>query len=361
MIVKNEADRILRCLESLADVVDCYVIVDTGSTDNTVELIEQWARGNDIPGQVIAGKFRNFAQARNVAIGHALDYSDDWTHLLFVDADMELAGDKRGIHLARNSIGIDAFYVEQRVGSLTDDTVHIVSRQAINNGAVWLGVTYEFMSLPQTRATSRVSGCWFIDHADGAHLEGQAARDVKLLEDELVHETSAFLRRRYRFYLAISYDYAGMPRLARASYLDRALMGGSEDEVYLSRLRAAAIRAAEIDGIGAANEYRAIPMTNGRIEHLYYLAQLYASYEQWANARAALAPALHARRPAGGLFVESWIYDYAALGFYAVCCWHDDARDVARRHWEELLARPSLPEHERQKVLNYLQLKDLAR
>ena len=38
MIVKNEADCLARCIESLQSIPDEMIIVDTGSTDNTVEV-----------------------------------------------------------------------------------------------------------------------------------------------------------------------------------------------------------------------------------------------------------------------------------------------------------------------------------
>ena len=42
MIVKNESRVILRLLESVYKLIDGYCICDTGSTDNTVELIEEF-------------------------------------------------------------------------------------------------------------------------------------------------------------------------------------------------------------------------------------------------------------------------------------------------------------------------------
>ena len=39
MIVKNEADTIQKVLESTKDTIDRYTILDTGSTDNTVDII----------------------------------------------------------------------------------------------------------------------------------------------------------------------------------------------------------------------------------------------------------------------------------------------------------------------------------
>ena len=40
MIVKNESSNIERCLTSVADYIDYYVICDTGSTDDELEIIK---------------------------------------------------------------------------------------------------------------------------------------------------------------------------------------------------------------------------------------------------------------------------------------------------------------------------------
>ena len=42
MIVKNESAVLTRCLDSIADLMDEIIIVDTGSTDNTKEIAAQY-------------------------------------------------------------------------------------------------------------------------------------------------------------------------------------------------------------------------------------------------------------------------------------------------------------------------------
>ena len=49
MMVKNEKKRLHVSLESVKDVVDSFVIYDTGSTDNTMEICEEYANKFNIP------------------------------------------------------------------------------------------------------------------------------------------------------------------------------------------------------------------------------------------------------------------------------------------------------------------------
>ena len=50
MIVKNESHVIRRCLDSVRPFIDSWVIVDTGSTDGTEDIIREHLK--DIPGQL---------------------------------------------------------------------------------------------------------------------------------------------------------------------------------------------------------------------------------------------------------------------------------------------------------------------
>ncbi|MNO86483.1 SPBc2 prophage-derived glycosyltransferase SunS [compost metagenome] len=83
MIVKNEEKVIRRCLDSVHKLVDEIIVLDTGSTDNTMAIVQsyganvyKWTWNN------------NFADARNAALEHS---TCDWN--LILDADEYITND----------------------------------------------------------------------------------------------------------------------------------------------------------------------------------------------------------------------------------------------------------------------------
>jgi glycosyltransferase involved in cell wall biosynthesis len=57
MIVKNESKIITRLFNSVLPIIDCYCICDTGSTDNTVEVLTNYFLYKGIPGKVVSEQF----------------------------------------------------------------------------------------------------------------------------------------------------------------------------------------------------------------------------------------------------------------------------------------------------------------
>jgi glycosyltransferase involved in cell wall biosynthesis len=80
LMVKNEEHCLRRCLDSVKDVVDEIVIVDTGSTDSTVEIAKEYTD------KIYFHEWENnFSKHRNQSISYA---TGDW--ILIIDADEEL-------------------------------------------------------------------------------------------------------------------------------------------------------------------------------------------------------------------------------------------------------------------------------
>lgn len=88
-IVKDEAAYIERCLRSAKPLIDSWLIVDTGSTDDTKKIIRKVFRGK--PGKLHEREFVDFGTNRTEALALAKD-SADW--LLEVDADMTVDAHK---------------------------------------------------------------------------------------------------------------------------------------------------------------------------------------------------------------------------------------------------------------------------
>ncbi|WP_327424095.1 glycosyltransferase [Streptomyces sp. NBC_01527] len=83
MIVKNEAHVIGRCLASVRDLIDTWVISDTGSSDGTQQLIRAALDG--IPGELHEEPWVDFGRNRTLNIRHAHAKAD---YLLLLDADL---------------------------------------------------------------------------------------------------------------------------------------------------------------------------------------------------------------------------------------------------------------------------------
>lgn len=80
LIVKNEERFLRQCLESIKDAVNEIIIVDTGSTDGTIEIAKEYTE------KVYSHEWENdFSKARNISIDYA---TGDW--ILIIDADEKL-------------------------------------------------------------------------------------------------------------------------------------------------------------------------------------------------------------------------------------------------------------------------------
>lgn len=77
IIACNEEDNIKQCLDSVIEICDEIIVVDTGSTDQTVNIAKQYGAN------IYYEKWNNdFSKARNISLDHA---TSDW--ILILDCD----------------------------------------------------------------------------------------------------------------------------------------------------------------------------------------------------------------------------------------------------------------------------------
>lgn len=92
MIVKNEETFLSRCLQSVEGLVDEVIIVDTGSSDATMQIAHRFKA------KVFQREWKgDFSEARNASLTHA---TSDW--ILFLDADEKL--DKKSAGRLREAL-----------------------------------------------------------------------------------------------------------------------------------------------------------------------------------------------------------------------------------------------------------------
>ena len=224
MIVKNESKVITRLFDSVSEIIDCYCICDTGSTDNTIDLIKQYFSEKNIPGKVVIEPFKNFCYNRNFSLNSAVGMSD---YILLMDADMVLEikdFNKYELLLA------DSHNILQGNDDFYYDNMRIVKNNGLYN---YCGVTHEYINTPvnNTKYCIPKNKLFIRDIGDGGSKSNKIERDIILLTEGINEEPN---NERYHFYLANSYHDCGKYNEAIEYYKKRIQFGGWNQEVWYS-------------------------------------------------------------------------------------------------------------------------------
>jgi tetratricopeptide (TPR) repeat protein len=323
MIVKNESKIITRLFDSVVEIIDSYCICDTGSTDNTVELIQNYFKHKNIPGRVVKEPFRDFGYNRTFAIEQC-ENQQKADYLLLMDADMVLQyGNGFDASTFKNSLVTNkAHYIFQGTNDFQYKNVRIVKN---NEGIKYWGVTHEYIQVPDgTTYGTYVNKHIFIhDIGDGGSKSDKYVRDVRLLTEALEKNPN---NDRYTFYLASSLRDSGQRDKAIETYKKRIGLGGWIEEIWYSCYSIARIYRDDGDMERAVYWFmEAFAAYPNRIENLYEIVTHYRNcgknelaYEFYKIA--------DARRKATTnydfLFLEKDIYDYkldyemSIIGYY---------------------------------------------
>jgi glycosyltransferase involved in cell wall biosynthesis len=351
MIVKNERHVIARCLDSVRPLIDFVLIEDTGSTDGTEAAIRDWLTARGIPGLVIAEPWRDFAYNRSHALAElrkvaTVDYA------LIIDADDQLVLEE-GFRPEEFKAGMlhDVYDVQIR---------HMSSRflrpQICSNRLAFgfKAVLHEFLAAPEGASRGRAEGFHIATGRGGARNQNprKYQDDAAALERALTTESDPFLISRYTFYLAQSYRDCGEKEKALANYLRRAEQGFWHEEIYFSLYQAARLK----EALGhPAEETIALYLKAGdfspeRAEALHgaarYCRLIGRNEEGFAYAKRAVGK----QAPDGALFSEEWIYQYGALDELAVNGFWAGHHREALAAGVQLLASPTLPADQRERV-----------
>ena len=231
MIVKNESHIIIKTLTNLCEKINFsyWVICDTGSTDNTKELITDFFKEKNIKGELHEHMWKDFGYNRTLALECAYNKTD----MLFIfDADDEIAG---------TLVLPETYDHDGYTFNFGNDVVYI-RPLLVNNRKKWrfVGVLHEYLACSEHSTPHKnIVGDYYIV---SGRTGNRNQNPNKYIDDAIILKNAHYdvlstdygLSCRYAFYCAQSYRDAGMKEKSIEWYKKRAELKGWNQEVYYS-------------------------------------------------------------------------------------------------------------------------------
>ena len=230
LMIKNESSIIERCIGNSIHMVDAISILDTGSTDNTIEVCKAYLTAAGKPFRISVHPFKTFGHNRSVSFVEAqhlckeLEWDATTTYVLALDADMILTSTPAFIDFNMTQNG---YRMIQKNSNLK-----YYNLRFMKCSYPWkcIGATHEYWSGdPADNIPFEV--CHINDIGDGGCKSDKFERDIRLLLQEIVEDPQ---NGRAHFYLAQSYKDLGRAEEAISYYKKRIEIGGWVEEVWYS-------------------------------------------------------------------------------------------------------------------------------
>lgn len=345
MIVKNESAVILRCLESVLPIIDHWIIVDTGSTDGTQDIIRDFLY--EIPGELYERPWVNFGHNRDEALQLAKPTAD---YVLFMDADDALLIPE---DFVMPELTADSYLTSSFTNGDTTE-YHFTRMVKSSLNWHWKGVIHEYVCAEDAVTQEVLTGISYAYLSGGARSKDPETfyRDIKLIKQALLEDPTDS---RYVFYLAQSYMCVGELENAMEAYKLRVDFEGWEEEVFWSKLQIGRIQdqLAMDREIVIASLYDAYFYRPFRIEPLYYIAAKGRWDGEHQIAYEAAKLGIDTPYPHGEhLFIEKWIYDYGLLFEYSIAAFWVEKYQESLDAMDKLLTIKNLPDEYRKTTVN---------
>jgi glycosyltransferase involved in cell wall biosynthesis len=360
MIVKNESHIIHECMESAYKYIDAYCICDTGSTDNTKEIIKTFFDAKGIPGIIHDHEWKNFGHNRTLSFRAAEQVAvpdDRPAYSWVIDADDYLEGEL----ILPQTGETDSYALRIKRGSFFWWRNQVFK---LSCGWEYKGVLHEYAHCqkPNPRVI-KLEGNYNIAArtVGGARNVGitpteKYSRDAVVLEEAMKEDPT---NTRHQFYLAQSYFDSQQWDASDAAYRKRVEMGGWEEEIFYSLYRIAMIAAITNKTFGEIKEkflmswnFRPI-----RAEPLYQIAKMYRMVNQprLAYLHAVMAKSMPYPK-FDILFIDEDVYTWQCDDEIASTAFYLHKYDEGIASCNMLLANPKYPDTERPRMESNLKL-----
>lgn len=340
MIVKNESQVIEKCLASVKPLIDYWVIVDTGSDDNTRQIIKEYMK--DIPGELHERPWVNFSHNRNEALNLAKSKGD---YVLIIDADEVL---QYSNDFKLPTLDKDLYLIPLRQVGVVDVKRNGIHKSTLNWS--WKGDFHEVIESPEVKTSEVLKG---IVNLCNTHPEGNSGRSKESNRTKYLRDAEGLKKSlekdptnsRYVFYLGISYAAADQHELAKKSFEKRVSMPSSDHQETYWALYNLGLMQEKLNEPDAALETfsKAFAFRSIRAEPLFQMGKIYRKKGNLLMSYLLFKHALSIPYPEGDSCVEYVVYDHQMLIEFANCALlmgkFKEGLDVCIK----LLANPNLP------------------
>lgn len=284
MIVKNESSIIVSTLDHLQRHfdIDFWAICDTGSTDKTVALVQDYLVKHQLKGQVLKHVWQDFSHNRNLALQACRGQAD---YILFWDADDRIEGNFQLPHLEH-----DAYALKLKEQSGVIHYRYLLVKDDLP--CIWRSKLHEFIAFSPYSKMAVVSGDYQIKVGHfGARSQNKNkyAEDAEKLGIFYLQEDDIFLKARYAYYCGLSYLNTGQYKKAKLWFEKRLAYTQqypnivfNSDESYESLLKLAYI-AIHLKRFLDAETYLKVATQDflERFEAFYELSRLYLQHKHF--------------------------------------------------------------------------------
>jgi glycosyltransferase involved in cell wall biosynthesis len=340
MIVKDEEDTMERCLRAVSPYIKYWVIVDTGSKDNTIEVINKTMKELDIPGELHERPWVNFEVNRTESLKLAEGKCD---YRWIIDADDTFQLENPNINpFAGLNKEPDSYQILYKLNSLQYHRAQIVKS---DQDWVYKGVLHEYLHLEgKANITQGIVPNSFVV-ADisplkrASSLEEKYSNDAKILEKALIEEPE---NARYQFYLAQSYRDSEQNEKAIEAYQKRVNMGGWEEEVYYSMYMIAKIK----EKIGVSDEEvislysKAWEYRPNRLECAFHVMRKLRAQSRFLLSFAYGDVAIKTKGTSDILFLETEIWQWRLLDEYSLASYYIGNPEIALEKTSAIVNSP---------------------
>ena len=330
MMVKNEHKRLHITLESIKKFANSLVIYDTGSTDNTIEICQNFCKINNISLRLKQGEFVDFSTSRNVALDFADSY-EDIDYLLLLDTNDELKGGVILKKIAEEYMEKDksAFLISQEWFSVTTNKYYNVRFVKAHKGWRYKGVVHEYICNEDTVEDKKVDklqiGELYIYQdrtKDDDKTSKRFIRDEILLKKEYLKNPD---EPRTLFYLAQTYSCLKDHESAYYYYKLRAkIIEGFFEERYESCFKCGEFSEnLNLDWYDSFGWYMKAFEVIPRVEPIIKIADYYRNKNNWIIAHTFAKLACELPYPDNCiLFVDKLSYDYKRWHLYSIIAFY---------------------------------------